>query len=90
MQKEKFIFRTIRQDEAEQAAVIERICFPPNEECSRDMMIARVTGVPELFLVAEDRETGKLAGFLTGIVRRWDFATKGFPAQRGAASSGMR
>lgn len=67
MQKERFIFRTIRQDEAEQAADIECICFPPNEACSRDMMLARVAGVPELFLVAEDRETGKLAGFLTGL-----------------------
>lgn len=67
MLKEKFIFRTIRQDEAEQAAVIEQICFPPNEACSSQMMSDRIARVPEQFLVAEDRETGKLAGFLTGI-----------------------
>lgn len=67
MQKERFIFRPVRQDEAEQTVVIERICFPPNEACSQEMMLDRVAGVPELFLVAEDRETGKIAGFLTGI-----------------------
>ena len=31
---ERFEFRNIEQGEAEQAAEIERICFPPNEACS--------------------------------------------------------
>ena len=31
---EKFEFRNIRPDEAEQAVEIEQICFPPNEACS--------------------------------------------------------
>lgn len=72
MLREKYIFRIIRQDEAEQAAVIEHICFPPNEACSRQMMLARIATVPEQFLVAEDKETGKIAGFLTGIATNED------------------
>ena len=63
----RFEFREIRPEEAEQAAEIERICFPPNEACSREMMIKRVKKAPELFLVAVDRQTGRLAGFLNGL-----------------------
>lgn len=64
---ERFEFRDIRPDEAGQAAEIERVCFPPNEACTEEMMHERVAAVPELFLVAVDRETGKLAGFLNGL-----------------------
>lgn len=64
---EKFDLRDIRPEEAEQAAEIERICFPPNEACSREMMLERVAKAPELFLVAIDRRTGKMAGFLNGL-----------------------
>lgn len=65
--RERFELRCIRQDEGEQAAEIERICFPPNEACKREMMLQRVAKAPELFLVAVDRATGKLAGFLNGL-----------------------
>lgn len=64
---ERFIFRNIRQEEAEQAAIIEDICFPPNEACSREMMFTRIAKAPEMFFVAEDRQTGKIAGFLSGL-----------------------
>lgn len=64
---EKFEFRNIRQDEAEQAAVIEQICFPPNEACSEQNMRERIAKAPELFLVAVDKENGKIAGFLNGL-----------------------
>lgn len=64
---EKFEFRNINQDEAEQAAEIEKICFPPNEACSEQHMKDRVVGIPDLFLVAIDRGTGKIAGFLNGL-----------------------
>lgn len=64
---DRFIIRQIRKEEADQAAEIERICFPPNEACSYEQMIERVLRAPELFLVAEDRETGKIAGFLNGL-----------------------
>lgn len=64
---EKFAFRNITQQDAEQAVQIESICFPPNEACSREMMLERIAKAPELFLVAEDKKTGRLAGFFNGL-----------------------
>lgn len=64
---EKFEFRNIKQSETEQAVAIEQICFPPNEACSRENMTERISAAPELFLVAVDKETGMIAGFLNGI-----------------------
>ena len=63
----RFDFRDIRPGEAETAAEIERICFPPNEACSREHMLSRIAAAPEMFLVAIDRATGRLAGFINGI-----------------------
>ena len=65
--QEKFEFRSIRLEEAMQAAEMERICFPPNEACSEKMMLERVAKAPEYFLVAADRESGKLAGYINGL-----------------------
>jgi ribosomal protein S18 acetylase RimI-like enzyme len=64
---ERYEFRTIRPEETNQAVEIEQICFPPNEACSEQHMKERIAKAPELFLVAVDRETGKLAGFLNGL-----------------------
>lgn len=64
---QRFLFRNILPDEGEIAADIEQICFPPNEACSRERMLRRVTTMPELFLVAVDRATGEIAGFLNGL-----------------------
>lgn len=77
---EKFEFRNVRAEEAEQVSVIEQTCFPPNEACSTKNMGERVEKASELFLVAVDKETGKIAGFLNGIstdeeVFRDDFFT---------------
>lgn len=63
----RFEFRNIRPEETSQAIAIEKICFPPHEACSRKAMEERIQAAPELFLVAIDRETGKIAGFLNGI-----------------------
>lgn len=65
--KERFLFRSILPKEAAQAARIEEICFPPNEACSERMMRERVAKAPELFLVAVDKQSGKIAGFLNGL-----------------------
>ncbi len=62
-----YIFRNIQKDEAPQAAAIETACFPPNEACAPDRMVARVNHAPEMFLVVEDTTTGKLAGFINGL-----------------------
>lgn len=64
---ERFEFRNIRREEAGQAAAIEQICFPSNQACRESDMKDIVSAAPELFLVAEDKETGKIAGFLNGI-----------------------
>ena len=47
--EERFEFRNIRPEEADQAAQIEQICFPPNEACSEKMMKERVLTAPEFF-----------------------------------------
>ena len=64
---ERFEFRYIKPEEAEEAAAIETICFPPNEACLELHMIERVQAAPDFFLVAIERETGKMAGFLNGL-----------------------
>lgn len=64
---ERFEFRKIEQSEIEQAIAIEHICFPPNEACSAESIKNRISVAQELFLVAVDRQTGKIAGFLNGI-----------------------
>ena len=64
---EKFIFRDIKKEETKEAVIIEQICFPPNEACSEKHMRERIEVAPDLFLVAVDKETGKIAGFLNGL-----------------------
>ena len=67
MQMEQFELREVRPEEADEVAEIEQICFPPNEACSISQMKARVQAAPEVFLVAVDKETGRIAGFLNGL-----------------------
>ena len=49
---EKYEFRSIRREEAEQVAELEQICFPPAEAISREDIIDRVKKIPELFYQA--------------------------------------
>lgn len=63
----RFEFRSIRQEEIAQTIEIEQICFPPNEACSAKQMSDRIKKLPELFFVAVDKETGRIAGFLNGL-----------------------
>lgn len=64
---DRFEFRSIRQGEEDRAVAIEQICFPPHEACSEKNMKKRIAKAPELFLVAVDKETGEIAGFLNGL-----------------------
>jgi len=64
---QRFEFRSIRQEEADEAADIEAVCFPPNEACSLQRMKERIAAASDTFLVAVDRENGKIAGFINGI-----------------------
>lgn len=63
----RFEFRDIRPQEVEEAIEIEQICFPPHEACSPQAMKERIAAAPELFMVAMDKDTGKIAGFLNGV-----------------------
>ena len=65
--QERFEFRNVKAEEADQVIEIENICFPPNEACSPKSMTERVSRAQETFLVAVDKETGKIAGFLNGL-----------------------
>lgn len=62
-----FEFRSIKQDEIPQAVNIEHTCFPPHEACSEKSMSDRIAKAPDLFLVAVEKESGKLVGFLNGF-----------------------
>lgn len=64
---EKYEFRTICGNEADQAAQIEEICFPAREACRPEIMKARVQIFPETFLVAVSKDTGKIVGFINGL-----------------------
>lgn len=64
---EKIEFRNILPDELNQAIRIEQICFPPNEACTPMIMAERIAKASEMFLVAVDRSTNELVGFLDGI-----------------------
>ncbi len=64
---EKFEFRLIRAGKEDETVVIEQRCFPPHEACSEKHMKERIAVASDLFLVAMDKKTGKMAGFLNGI-----------------------
>lgn len=64
---ERFEFRTIYNDEIDQAITIEHTCFPPYEACSPENMTSRIEAASDFFLVAVDKTTGRIAGFLNGI-----------------------
>lgn len=65
--REKFEFRDIFPTEGEEANAIEQICFPPHEACTRERILERAAAASELFMVAYDRQAGKIAGFLNGV-----------------------
>ena len=67
MVRDKYDFCIIMPEQAEEAAVLERTCFPPNEACTREDMLKRAELAPDLFIVAVDRQSGRMTGFITGI-----------------------
>ena len=76
---ERFEFRNILPEETDQAIAIEQECFPPNEACSPEHMAERIRKASELFLVAVDRETGLVTGFLNGLsTNEWQFRDEFF------------
>ena len=62
-----FEIRFVRQEEAEEAAEIERRCFPPNEACTPERMKRRICVAADFFLVAIDPLKERMVGFVNGI-----------------------
>ena len=65
--EERFEFRDIRPEEYDRAAEIEAVVFPPNEVVASDDVIAQARISPDCFMVAADKKTGEVAGFLYGL-----------------------
>ena len=63
----RFGFRDIRPEEAERAAEIEQIVFPPNEAVLPDDVKKQAAVAPDLFMVAIDKVNGRGVGFLNGL-----------------------
>ncbi len=64
---DKFEFRIIKKEEADEGAMLEQLCFPPHEACSIPSMLDRIEKATDIFLVAIDKKTGKIVGELNGI-----------------------
>lgn len=67
MEKERYELRRVLPDEAETAAEIEAICFPPSEACTLPIMRERVAMAGDSFLVAMDKVSGKMVGFVNAL-----------------------
>ena len=66
----RYEIRFVRQEEAEEAADVERRCFPPNEACTPERMKRRIRVASDFFLVAIDPLNGSMAGFVNGIATK--------------------
>ena len=64
---EYYELRQVCPDDAEEATGIEAICFPPSEACTLPLMKERIQYAARSFLVAMDRETGKMVGFINAL-----------------------
>ena len=85
MLQERFEFRTIdpnNVEEVDHTIYMEDVCMPPGEGCTREEILDRVYAAPEFFLLAVEKETGKIAGYVNGVatnesVIRDEFFSKG-------------
>lgn len=64
---ERYEFRQVVLEDAEEATAIETICFPPSEACTLPIMKERIRYAAKSFLVAVDRETGMMVGFINAL-----------------------
>ncbi len=65
--EQTYQFRTLHPWEGDIIATLEEACFPPQEVCPRESILQRAQMVPDLFLVCQERETGKVVAFLSGM-----------------------
>ena len=75
----QFEFRNILLEEAEQAAEIEKICFPPNEACSKPIMKERIIQAPRIIFGRSRQRNGKACRlFKWSCYRRRRFSRDAF------------
>lgn len=67
MRNKQFIFRIAEKRDADAIVQIEKICFPIEEQIPEQYLRERVELIPDFFLLAEDVETGKIAGSICGL-----------------------
>ena len=59
--------RPLRPGESKIAAMIETVCFPPNEAAKPEIMAQREATAPDLFYVAVHKASGEIIGFTTAL-----------------------
>lgn len=64
---DQYKMRLVCPEDAEEAAAVEAVCFPPSEACTLPIMRERIKYAAQSFLVAEDRKTGKMVGFINAL-----------------------
>jgi len=67
MDEMRYDFRRLKKEEANQAAAMEKTCFPPHEQVPEQIMLRTVEVRHETTMAAVDRETGRLAGMILGV-----------------------
>lgn len=64
----RYEFRNIHPWEYKEAAQVEKICFPPSEACTEPIMEQRAKLFSDTFIVAIEKESGKMVGFVNGML----------------------
>lgn len=68
---DRFLIRMIdpnNEEEVEFAAGMDKVCYAnPADACTPEEVLDRIAAAPDLFMVAVDRESGRLAAVLNGI-----------------------
>lgn len=64
---ERYELRQVLPTDAEIATEIEAVCFPPSEACTLPIMKERIQHAAPSFVVAVERETGKIVGFVNAL-----------------------
>ena len=67
MNTENFYYRIIKVEEAETAAQMEQICFPPDEAWPKELVTERIKTIPDMTLVVEDKAAKRIVGMINGI-----------------------
>lgn len=62
-----FEIRCIRPEEGDAIVNIEQICFPPGVAETREALLKRVALISDLFIVAVEKNSGRVVAYLNGV-----------------------